>query len=156
MEIKLEGFREDQVVKAIAGMVEEQVHERVNEAVRGAIKGALEDAIGELVLEQLRPAVAALIAEGWQKTNDYGDPVGPRVGLKERVNEQLQKCDSYGSREPWVNKYVREAIEAELRGDLGKELTKAKEAIRGTVTGIVQQKLNETLAEALGLRVNGR
>jgi hypothetical protein len=152
MEITVQ-ISEFEIIREVAGNVKEQVSERIDEAVRGAIKAALEEQIEALVVENLRPVVAEIIAEGWPRTDGYGIAVGVRVGLKERINEQLQKHDTYGSREPWVTKYVREAIETELRGDLGKELKAAKEMIRGTVTGVVQQKLNETLADALGLRV---
>lgn len=144
---------EVELIREIAGDVKREIQDRLDDAVRGAIKGALDEQLLALTIEKLRPLIDEIVAEGWQKTNDYGDPVGPRVGLKERISEQLQKTDSWGSREPWVTKFVREAIEKELHGELGQELKKAKETIRSTVTGLVQQKLNETLAEALGLRL---
>lgn len=155
MEITIQ-VSEAELIRQIADGVRADAKERIEEAVEGVIRSALDERLAALTDEVVRPAVAAALGEGWQKTNDYGDPVGPRVGLKERISEQLLKTDSWGNREPWITKFVREAIEHELRGELGRELTKAKETIRGTVTGIVQQKLNETLAEALGLRVGGR
>ena len=95
MEVKITGFEEESVTRQVAAMVREQIGDRLDDAINTAIHEKLDEALGLIVAEKLRPAVEAALAEGWQRTNQWGDPLtGERIGLKARIVELLEKgCD---------------------------------------------------------------
>jgi hypothetical protein len=145
---------EHRVVDAITGAVEERIAERIDEAVRGAIKGALEKRARELVDEKIRETLAAVLEEGWQATDEWGGPKGPKVTLRQRISKVvtsfLSEPDRY-DRETPAQKLIKEAIAAELKGKVGEELERARVALREQVDTVLQAKLRESLSSALGL-----
>jgi histone H3/H4 len=155
MELKVDGFREEQVVTAVAEMVRDQMSGRIDEAVRGAIKGALEEQVRALVNDAIRPVLATVLDEGWQPTDQWGEPKGPKVTLRDRIGKAvsafLDVRDGY-DRQTAAEKVIKEEIEKAVRGDAGKELKRASEALRAQVDAVLQAKLRESLSSALGLR----
>lgn len=152
LEIKPLAITEEHVVEAVVDRIVEQSGERFNTAVRGAIKETIDAKLSKLVEETLRPAVAEIIAEGWQETNRYGEPQGRKLDLKARVSEMLNKNDGY-DRLPFIQKTAQEILDKALRAELGALIEEAKKKFRDQIDGVLQAKFKEALQGALGLPV---
>lgn len=156
VEIKLTGYGVQQLVDQVAAAVREDAQERINDAVRGAIKEAIDAAVLDLTRERIAAEVSAVMAEGWQPTDGYGNPNGEKLTLRQRVSKaissQLDRHDSYDRKTP-VQKMVEEAVSKALGNEVGAELKRAKEAIREQVDTLINSKLREAIGGALGLQV---
>jgi hypothetical protein len=156
MKLELKDDVEEQIVRAIASRVEDRFEERIKEAVRGAVKGAVERQTKELVDAAIAPIVEQVLAEGWQPTDQWGEPSGKKITLRarvsKRVSEYLEEKERYQDKTP-AQKLIDEAIAAELRGEAGKVLEAARAKLREQVDGVLQAKLREVLASSLGLKV---
>lgn len=133
--------------KTVAEMVRDIVAERTRRAV--------DDEVKRVAGEAIRAAVAQVLADGWQATNNYGEPTGPRLDLKARVGEMLLKLqgNQYDSnRKVWVDAVIEEHLRKVLQDHFAKELDAAKAKFRSLLDGTISAKLNETLKSALGLR----
>lgn len=150
LEVKPLAITEEHIVEAVVERIVESLDERINTAIRGALKGHVDAKLSALVEEHLRPAVAAVIAEGWQMTNHYGESTGPKVDLKARVSSMLNATDGY-NRQSFIQKTAQEILDKGLREELGKQIEDAKKAFRAQVDGVLQAKFKEALAGALGL-----
>lgn len=132
--------------ETIANLVKNVVMERTRRAVDEAVK--------EVTGEHVRAAVAAILEEGWQKTNSYGEPTGPKMDLKARIGALLVEVqDTYSSnRRPWIENIVREQVDKTFAAVFAKEIEGAKAKFRAALDGTISAKLQESLKSALGLR----
>jgi hypothetical protein len=138
MEQAIKGQVANQVASAFKAFIDKRVSDTVSELVR------------EIGRDQVDAQVRAILAEGWQKTDDYGQARGGRVSLRERVQEMFHKADRYESRSMF-ERVIKEELDKALKGELGKELEAARAKIRSEVDQITRAKLNESLKAALGL-----
>lgn len=109
--------------------------------------------------EEIRAALAPLITQALdgsiQRTNDYGEPVGPATTLRDmivaQVNDSLTKPrkrdgSSFAAKdETLVQAVVREHVERALT----KELTEAVAIAKGEVVGAVRSRAADVLAKAV-------
>ena len=123
--------------------VEEKVSERIDCAVQAAITG-----VGEAII---REAITSAIADGWSKTNQYGEPTGQSITLKQRISDMLESR-SYCDRERHIDKVVKDEVEKVLRGELGAEITEVRKKARAMLDGALNEKLAAALREGLGLK----
>ena len=154
MKIEVEGIDEERVVRQVATMLYEQLHETLEgtaeAAVQSAIRAGVDGALSRIVEEKLRPAVEAALAEGWQRTDKWGDLAGGRADLKTRIGELLEMRDDY-HRVRRIDAIAKETIEEALKKDFGETIDKAKAAFKAQVDGVIQAKLREALSTALGI-----
>jgi hypothetical protein len=109
--------------------------------------------------EEIRTALAPLITKSLegtiQRTNDYGEPVGPATTLRDmivaQVNDALTKPrkrdgSSFASKdETLVQAVVREHVERALTN----ELTEAVAVAKADVVGAVRSRAADVLAKAV-------
>jgi hypothetical protein len=127
--------------------IEAIVEERVREWVNGQIE--------RLASIEIERAVAAVLEEGWQQTNQYGEATGKRMTLKERIAAMLQEPtgDAYsGGRKPRIDHVAHQLLNKALHESFGKEIEAGRGRLRAAIDDVIKAKLTETLKSALGLR----
>jgi hypothetical protein len=135
----------------------EQVGYRVKEAVEARLEGVLEESVSELVQtrlreltdEALRKEMDRVLAEGWRKTNSYGEPTGDVVTLKSWILQYLTKSD-YG-RTP-MEKVFSDVMEREMKSETGAIFTEVKVKLRAMVDKEIATKLRAAVSEAIGAK----
>lgn len=123
-----------------------------------SIAARVRDLRDEEVRVQVAPLVAAAIAGPVQRTNDFGEPVGPPKALRDLIVEQVQQqlrkpADQYhtgGPRETWVEKLVREQVEKALREELSATIKVEKDRIVALVRAKAADIMARSLTEGIG------
>ncbi|KAB2347316.1 hypothetical protein [Actinomadura rudentiformis] len=106
-----------------------------------------DEEIRKLVL----PAITKAFESPLQKTNNWGDPVGEPVTLRDVIVQEARKIlngtrDRYDARtEPLGRKLIREMVEREIR----KELANAINAEREKVVAAVRAQAADLIAKAV-------
>lgn len=139
--------------RIIGQRVEAAVCQHFDAAFKDAIKGQVADLVKSVTVKRIEAAVDAALEEGWQGTNTYGEPIGPKLGLKGRIAEMLTKQEGdYNRRVTRVDRIAAETIDAALRAEFGKDITAARERFKAQLDAVVAAKFTETIKAALGLR----
>lgn len=135
-------------------VLERLAHRYVHELdlkVKKRLAAAVDTAVATCVEEEIRPVVRGILEEGWQRTNQWGEVSGGKVGLRERIGELLNKRGPHTSA-TLVEKLAREILEKALRADFGKELAEAQKKVRALFDQELMGKVQKVLREGLGLR----
>lgn len=156
MTIVVEGYDASQVKDWLSQRVNREVEEgldrRVQEAIRGAIKARLEDVVEGLTKERVASEIDAILAEGWTLTNQYGEPTGRKMTLRDRVRGYFDsKADSY-DRQTRVEKWIHEGVTQSLKAALDAEVKEARERLRKSFDEVLQAKFTDTIRSALGMK----
>ena len=137
----------------LAAKVQKLVVDRVKVAVDAAIKAEVNDAIKRVTEAHITEAVSAVLAEGWQKTDEYGTPKGPRMGLKDRIVEFMTAKDGYYSdQKRRIDKLVEDSVKAAFDAEFKKEIEAAKTKFRELLDNSIQTKFAEAVKAGLGLK----
>lgn len=144
-----EGERHGRTSK-LSDSVAKVVKAKVAEAVDGIVKAEIE----KVSREHVEDAVRAALAEGWQKTDNYGTPTGPKLGLKDRIVEFLNTRDGYYSNEKRnrIERIVEDTVKAVFDAEFKKEMEAAKAQFRSMLDTSIQQKFAEAVKAGLGLK----
>lgn len=126
-----------------------QLQKKAEKAVGDAVVKAIEESLKRLTDEQLRPAIAAVIASGWQKTDHYGHPNGPPQSLSQRITEYLFGGGSYDKP---IERAFNAELDRQLKTEAGKAFTEALASLRGKVDAELNGRITNALRQALGLR----
>lgn len=140
----------DSVEKAILSWVPSLVQKHYTKSVEDTVTSAVHDLVAEIARDEIAAAVKSVLAEGWKRTNEYGEARGV-ASLKDRISELLNGRDRYGDSAKWVEKVVKEETQAALKGELAKEIEAARVKLRAEVDQVTRAKLNEALRSALGV-----
>jgi hypothetical protein len=126
---------------------------------RYELQKAVEKRVAEMAEEQIREAVAPLVAKAlerpYQPTNAYGDRVGEPTELREvivtRVESELKqsRADSGGFSSSRRETLLDEIIGRQLGKVVGEDLRQAMDAARKKVREAVEAKGAEVLAETI-------
>lgn len=136
---------EERLASAVEAAFEHTLAEMIEAKV-----GALIDEIGR---EHVKKAVVAALDEGWQETNNYGEPTGKKLGVKGRIAALLDKQEGdYNKRMTRADKIAGEVIDSALRDQFGEELKAARDRFKKQLDDVVAAKFTETIKSALGLR----
>ena len=131
------------------------IEDRVRQVVLKTVREAVESTVATVTEAAVKDAVAACLAEGWQKTNNYGEPSGPKMDLKARIGELLVKLQDNGynsNRQNLVEALIRSAVEGALKTEFAPAIAEAKVKFKALLDGSISATLAETLKGALGLR----
>jgi hypothetical protein len=146
-----DGGEPSELGKQLGRAVGRAVNARIEQIAVSLVREAFDTAI----VERIAAAVDAVLAEGWRKTNSYGDAVGDRVDLKGRISEVIleKKSEGYqGAKYTLAESLVRERVTEVMDRDLKAEVEKAKASLRAQLDAAVTAKFVETLKQALGVR----
>lgn len=154
-EIKLtvEGYEasriEDSVVEKIASRIDDDIREELKSQIADLIKQRM----GAIVVETVNTTVAAIFEEGWETTNNYGEKIGPKKTVKDRLSEILfAKPDSYSNSKRLLDQAMHDALQKALQADFAQVLADAKAKFKAMVDDEMTGRLQKTLKEALGLK----
>jgi hypothetical protein len=115
------------------------------------LRNAMYKAVNAEVEKHVGPAVEAALAEGVQRTNEYGSPRGEKVPLRAVIVEEAQKAlgkkveyrDNYGRSENVVSAIIRnevqQALAKDLKGVVEAEREKVQQAVRDEAASIITQ-----------------
>jgi hypothetical protein len=157
-EITITGLTAEAVQVVVEAAVERnyRLQERVGEAVDKAVKKAITNGVDEgmqrLMEEQLRPAIAEVIANGWQKTDHYGQPQGPKQSLAQRITEFLFEKDRYNGNGTTIDKVFKEELEKALKTEAGKAFADALASFKGKVDTEINGRIMTAVRSAMGLK----
>lgn len=117
------------------------------------LRETLSKAIRTEVQKHVGPAVEMALAEGVQRTDNYGDPRGEKVPLRTVIVEEAQKAlgkkievrDNYGRSESVIQQIIRDEVQRALAEDL-KEIVKAErekvvKAVRDEAAAIITESV---------------
>jgi hypothetical protein len=151
MKIEIEGFAEDHFLEALTRETADKMHEQIRKAIQEGIQPALKEALSTLAVEVLRPAVATVLEHGWQHTDNYGYPRGPKMDLNGVILDSLiGKNNTYDG--SIAERIAKEVISEAYRKDLNGEIAKLKEGFRKQVDEALQVKFRDAMAEAVGIK----
>jgi hypothetical protein len=170
IETEIPDISRDEIIAAMASQLlgewdreDPEAHWRGN-TLGGAMRKYLDDKIAELAADMVRDqindtvsarieaAVDVVLAEGWQVTNEYGEPRGPKVDLKARISSLLTTSSrDYNGTGTLIERTAKAAIDAALAKDFREVIDGAKKKLSDEIDAVVGAKLRETLARALGL-----
>ena len=153
--ITIEGYDASQVKDWIATRVERSVEEgldrRVNEALRDAAQAAIDTMSDRIAKERVTKDIEAILAEGWQQTDSYGNHNGKLYTLRDRVRGFFDtKADSY-DRQTRVEKWIAEAVQRELATVLKTEVESAQKRLRDAFDDVLKLKFADTMRKMLGV-----
>lgn len=137
--------------KAIGKHLRTYFEGKVDELARQAVRDGIDDAIRARIAE----AVDAVLSEGWQQTNNYGEPSGKKLDLKARISELLTTArgDGYSGRKPaLMEEHVQKAVEGFLSKELTPVIDEAKASLKRQLDAKVMKVVADTITNAVGLR----
>lgn len=154
--VELTGYARTRVEDAVARLAYENLEEEARVTLRAAVEKAVDAAVVRITETAVQNAVAKVLEEGWTPTNQWGEPRGERVTLRQRI-EKLLTDKHHGNYDRENNGTIAERIAAKViaetfRTEFGKELELARQEFRKALDGAVTSKLAESLKSALGLR----
>lgn len=135
-----------EILRQVAAQVTALFKAEVSKAVTATVAKLVED----ISREQIADAIRAILAEGWNITDEYGGPKG-KASLKDRLSKMLNQQDRYSSHGAWAERIMREETEKALRGDIQKEIDAAKAKLTNEVDAVIKAKLSEVMRKALGV-----
>lgn len=134
----------------LADQMRKLIEQKVSEIAESHVRADIDNEIQE----RIALAVDAVLAEGWQATNTYGEPRGPKVDLRGRVSEVLLTAtrDYSGSPMTPIERQVKAAVDNLISKEFAKEIEAARKSLREQLDTAVSAKFTETLKTALGIR----
>jgi hypothetical protein len=136
------------------------VRSAIDSQVAKAIDSAVEDAVGEAVSalvekigrERIGKEIERVMAEGWSKTNQYGESTGVKLSIRDRIAMILNSRDSYSGRDSYIDETVKRQVHETLNKDLKTDIQAARNKFKAEVDAVLTATIREALAKNLGLK----
>lgn len=121
------------------------------------LRDAMAKEIKEETAKHVGPAVEAALAEGVQRTDQYGDPRGEKVPLRTVIIEEAQKVfgqkveyrDGYGRHESLISSIIRnevqKAVAEDLKAAIKDERAKVQQAVRNEAAAILTESVRRAV-----------
>lgn len=128
--------------------------EKLRVKLEERIASAVEEKVGAVAMTELEAEVRKVTAEGWNQTDSHGRATGKKTTLSSLVLDWFNaNGDSFHSdRRTRIEKMIEKETSAALQKVFAAEIEAARVAFRAQLDGVLQAKLRETLASALGLK----
>jgi hypothetical protein len=125
---------------------EAKVAELADQAVRRVFDEAIRD--------RIYAAIDAVLAEGWQETNGYGESTGAKLDLKGRIGKLLTETrgDSYNRQKSVLGEHTEKAVESIVAKEFQPVIDAAKAHLKTCLDEKVMKTVSATIANAVGLR----
>jgi macrodomain Ter protein organizer (MatP/YcbG family) len=155
--LQVEGYDEERITAVLDHAIVREVERRANytitEEVKDRIEKATSAAVKQITEERLKSEINALLDEGWQLTNQYGEPKGEKQSLRQRVKGIFEgKSNGYGNSPTFVEKWIQEAVNYKLQSVLTEEINAARKRLSEAFDEVIRAKFGEELRRLLGLR----
>lgn len=155
LQITITGWDRDRLHALLVERLETEIETLFNAKLAEVVEERVLAMVDKVAEGTVRPLVDEAIAEGWQKTNEYGEPRGPKQTLKERIAAMLTENVSrgYGSdAQTRAEKIASGIVEDVFRKEFANEIEAAKKKARGLFESKVQERLGEAIKQAFGVR----
>jgi hypothetical protein len=132
-----------------------QMRKLIEEKISALAEDHVREHFDETIKERISAQVDVVLAEGWRKTDGYGNANGQAVDLKGRINEIITEKKSTGyNRESFTlaEKLVQEKVREVFNDAFNKEIEAARKSLRDQLEVTVSAKFVETLKGAMGIR----
>jgi histone H3/H4 len=124
----------------------------VEKTLTRMIKKAAEERINAICDAEIHKAVGDMFANGWSKTDQYGNPKGT-VTVKQVVIDNLtSKGDSHYDKS-FVQKSSAELFERLLKQEITPHVEAAKAQLKALLDKTVAESLKKALLEGAGLKI---
>jgi macrodomain Ter protein organizer (MatP/YcbG family) len=154
--LQLTGYNEERVVAILDRLITERAERwakySVSEELKKRIEKEVNKAVDEAIKSRVKEDINAVLDEGWQLTNQYGEPVGERQSLRDRVRRIFEAKESSYDRQNKVEKWIQEAVNYKLGTVLNEEITAARKRLAEAFDEVIRAKFGEELRKLLGLR----
>lgn len=151
MTITVEGYDAAQVKEWLSERVNREIAEAMNGAVRTEIARCVENLVVDLAKERVVSEIEAVLAAGWTCTNQYGEPTGRTLTLRDRVRGFFDSKESHYDRSNRVEKWVEEGVKRSLETAMNEEIKSARERLRAAFDDVLKAKFADTIRKALGV-----
>ena len=140
----------DRVADVVLARAAEVLVVRLEQHARQRLDELLDKAVARACDGHLDAAVADVIAHGWHDTNQWGEPTGRRVPLREKVTSYLMsKLDDRNTR---IERLMRRAVQEALEGELKPMLEEARAGLRAMLQEGVLRQVARAAFDASGVR----
>ena len=132
----------------------EQMRSLIEEKISDIAEKAVRERFEEVARERITAAVDAVLAEGWQRTDEFGNKIGEHVDLKGRISQIITEKRNDGYNRPALTlaeRLVKESVEKMFADKFGKEIEAAQKDMRKQLDAVVAGKFTETIKRALGV-----
>lgn len=143
---------QDWILERLSEQLEESVKAKLEKMAETAVELRTCELVDKLAHERIQKDIDAVLAEGWQKTDSWGNPMGKVTTLRERVRGFLDAKEDDYHRTTRVEKWLAESVKGALADALKVELEDAKKRLRESFDEVIKAKLHETLRTALGVK----
>lgn len=153
--IAVTGYDATRAMEFVAAQVLHQAQVVIRDTVDNAVMTAVQQVTPEVIKERIGAEVDKCLADGWQPTNQWGESVGARVTLRQRIEQELSKKVRQGYNEPeltTVEVLVKAVIEGTLRKEFDAFYQEAKEKFTKALDDKFTSSLNAALKHAFGGR----
>ncbi len=107
-----------------------------------------------VIRELVTPVITEAIEKSVQKTNTYGEPIGPAVSLREVIVDEAKKMLStrgdYGRGDSLVQKVIKDAVGSALRNELATVLKEEKDKVVAAVRAQAATLIADAVAKGVG------
>ena len=140
---------EESIMSRVARDFRETFADKIRSQIDTEVTRAVNDCTALLVREHLQPMVVAAIETGFQKTNNWGDPVAGTIGLDEYIRSQL---NTKGDRSSWMATITRSVIGEAMKKRFQLEIEAAGKALRDQIDIRLGEELAAQARKAAGIR----
>lgn len=154
VELTLTGYNESRLSEAVVDQMVERFSERFEKMAEAMLAKRLEKLIGEISKARVEKELETVLAEGWQKTDQWGKPAGEPTTIKALILDWLRATDRYSSNGPRLEVILKEMVTHTLsaKGELGPEIAAAKAKFRQMVDESVMASWLAHVKSALGVK----
>ncbi len=141
----------------VAQILADRLHREMIPVVRDAVKEAAQERVAAIVADAM--------AQGFRKTNTYGEPTGEPITMREmvigevkgqmerRVTRNGNAAERYDSGAlPYVQYVAAKAAQEALNGELKAAATAAVDEVKGSVKALVAEELGAKIAKIVAAR----
>ena len=140
----------DDALEGIVARATQAVDARIREAVNNRIDTAAKDLVTEAIFTRIAARVEEVVADGWPRTNNYGERTGQPISLKERVSAMLMD-KGYSSSQARIDKIVEEAVAKTMQQHLSAPIAEARKKYETLLDQKAMAAFGNLLRKALGV-----
>jgi hypothetical protein len=130
----------------------ESMESQLKKHIHALVEQSARDILSARVDAHIGAAVEEILAEGFQKTNEYGEPKGQRVKVSSFVLTYLEGSQSSYDRGPRWHKVADALVQTYMTKEIQPLLEKLKKRVVDALDTSVAGQIREVVLKGLGLK----
>ena len=151
IEIEVPEFTEEQILQAVAEQIADEHSNHVLKCIREAVVGEVIANMTAAIKAEIAAAVADVIKNGWQPTDEYGHPRGERQSLSQRVGYYLEHKDSY-NKDKTINLMIKSGVDEVMKRELAPIAEAARNQLSEMLGRGVLEMVDQAVRGAIGIK----